>query len=215
MSATYPLAPQGVFGTVQGEGNLLGVPMVFVRFAGCPVNCPGCDTNYTLVSKISLSELVKKVGEEAGTNIEWVWLTGGEPTIHNLQPLICELHRMGLRVALATAGINPVQRGHNYTLENKVRVTNEGPDFLSVSPHRFNSSWVQRRGEQVNIVFGLNGVKPEEVEPYCEELLKGFQVCWVTPCEGDKQSLSRCLEWVKKHPKFRLGIQAHKNWELP
>lgn len=203
----YPLAPQGVFRTIQGEGTLLGLPMVFVRFAGCPVGCPSCDTNYTVNTRVSLTELVRMVVSEATPVTKYVWLTGGEPTIHELNPLIHELHKVGFRVALATAGINPVHRGWQFE--------NNAVDFLSVSPHRMDSSWVQRRGEQVNLVFGLNGLTPEEAQPHVDELRDGFADCWVTPCEGDSDSLQQCLEFVDRNRGFRLSIQAHKQWNLP
>jgi organic radical activating enzyme len=32
-----PIAPNGIFRTIQGEGALMGVPMIFVRLAGCSI----------------------------------------------------------------------------------------------------------------------------------------------------------------------------------
>jgi organic radical activating enzyme len=32
--------------TVQGEGHWVGLPVDFIRLAGCPVGCHFCDTGY-------------------------------------------------------------------------------------------------------------------------------------------------------------------------
>ncbi len=215
MSDTLPLAPQGVFMTVQGEGTLSGLPMVFVRFAGCPVGCKECDTDYTLDRRSTPKEIVREVLSAATSSTEWVWLTGGEPTIHNLQPLLSELHQVGLKVALATAGISPVKRGRYYSIEHGRSVRHEGFDFVSVSPHRIDSCFVQKRGEQVNLVFGLNDLTPEECEPVRTELEKGFPDRFVTPCDGKPETLESCLKWVYKYSGWRIGQQAHKHWRLP
>lgn len=36
-----------IFYTIQGEGPFAGTPAVFVRLAGCNLQCPKCDTDYT------------------------------------------------------------------------------------------------------------------------------------------------------------------------
>ena len=33
-----------IFHTIQGEGPYCGHPAVFIRLAGCNLQCPGCDT---------------------------------------------------------------------------------------------------------------------------------------------------------------------------
>jgi 7-carboxy-7-deazaguanine synthase len=213
---TLPLAPQGVFLTVQGEGTLSGLPMVFIRLAGCPVGCSDCDTDYSVNSKKSVRDILIEVCSVATPATKWVWITGGEPTIHNLQPLLTALHKTGFKVALATAGINAVERGTGYRQEKGFPIPYaEGFDFVSVSPHRIDDRIVQRRGDQVNLVFGLNGLTPEECEPVREELEKGFTDCWVTPCDGKQETFQQCLEWVNKYGRWRIGNQSHKMWRLP
>jgi 7-carboxy-7-deazaguanine synthase len=204
----YPLAPQGVFATIQGEGVMLGVPMVFVRLAGCPVGCPECDTNYTVAERVSASEIMRRI-VAVGSRVKWVWLTGGEPTIHDLPVLVTEIRRYGFRIALATSGINPVQRGF-------ARIYPPGGvDFVSVSPHTAGPEWVQRRGDQLNVVPGLNGLKLADFKGLN---LSGFSHKFVTPCwynAADRMERVReCVEWVNAHPDWQLGIQAHKFWGL-
>jgi organic radical activating enzyme len=70
----YPLAPEGVFRTIQGEGALLGLPMVFVRLAGCPL----CDTDYRFAERVSEEVIALRV-LALRKPVDWgVWITGGE-----------------------------------------------------------------------------------------------------------------------------------------
>lgn len=204
---TYPLARQGVFWTVQGEGVMFGTPQVFVRLAGCDVGCEQCDTDYGVHERVELREIVRRVGAECN-GAKWVWLTGGEPTIHDIEPLVRELHRYGFLVALATAGERPIARGRGVT------VATEGVDFVSVSPHRIDK-WVQRRGCQLNIVPGLNGLALADLEGVD---VSGFTDRFVTPCwyhAADRmERVNECVEWVRTHPDWRLGIQSHRYWGL-
>src|SRR6185295_1720730 len=98
--------------------------------------CPQCDTDYSLDAKKSVKEIVSTVASLAGTTVDWVWITGGEPTYLDLQPLIDQLYSVGLRVALATAGTRSVKKGRYYEVVNGKSVWNAGYDFVSVSPHR-------------------------------------------------------------------------------
>ena len=42
-----PLAPiVEIFASIQGEGIFVGMPQIFVRFAGCDLDCLYCDTEY-------------------------------------------------------------------------------------------------------------------------------------------------------------------------
>ena len=192
---TYPIAPGGIFDTVQGEGALLGVPMAFVRLAGCSVGCPQCDTDYGVAERLTVAEVVERL--QRLPRREWAWVTGGEPTDHDdlgalLRTLACEDYK----VALATSGVRPAR----YPV-----------DFLSVSPHDFGS-WVFRRGHQLNLVPGLNGLR---LADWPEGADVGFPARYVTPLYGSAESLAECLAWVQRRPGWKLGVQAHRLWGLP
>lgn len=201
------LASQGVFFTVQGEGLLLGTPMVFVRLAGCNVNCPECDTDYRFARRVSVRELARLVMAAAPSGVSWVWVTGGEPQLQRdrLHELYAELRPFGYRFAVATSGTLPVaSRGDG------------GPDFVSVSPHRIDSTWVHRAGDQLNAVVGLNGMMLSHLDRLTPADTAGFAACYATPAHGgaapDHATISR---WVADRPGWRVGIQAHRVWGIP
>lgn len=85
--------------TIQGEGPFAGSPAVFVRLAGCNLQCPGCDTNYTKgrrrMSPEEIVEAIKAADKSAenrnhdhGLSPPLVVLTGGEPLRQNIAPLV-------------------------------------------------------------------------------------------------------------------------------
>ena len=71
------------FISVNGEGPLSGQLVVFIRFAGCNLNCGYCDTTwanetdaiYKLMTTDDIYEYIKS------TQIRNVTLTGGEPLL--------------------------------------------------------------------------------------------------------------------------------------
>lgn len=196
MPARYPIAPAGIFDTVQGEGALLGVPMHFVRLAGCSVGCPECDTDYSILERLCVAEVVERLQRLPPR--PWVWVTGGEPTDHDLSGLLAGLKAVGYRVAVATSGVR--------------RVSHREIDFLSVSPHTFGPKWVQRMGTQINLVPGLNGLRLSEFPEGSDD---PFAHRYVTPLYGDPESLRAAVAFVSGHDGWRLGVQAHRVWGLP
>lgn len=70
-----------MFYTIQGEGPFAGRPAVFIRLAGCNLQCPFCDTDYTSNRR---SIPPRTIADEAvlayrapGTPL--IVITGGEP----------------------------------------------------------------------------------------------------------------------------------------
>jgi hypothetical protein len=203
-----PLASDGVFPTVQGEGQLLGLATVFVRLAGCSVGCPECDTDYRVSRRLSATDIAREAAAVAGS-ARWVWITGGEPTDHPLGDLVKELQRGGFRVALATSGVRAEAKDGWKVREGRAW---GGADFVSVSPHFSPSKLAVRGGSQINLVPGLNGLALADWE---QTDLKGFGCRWVTPLAGSPESVSECVGFLHRRGDFRLGTQAHKGWRLP
>lgn len=102
--STDKLLVHSLFLTLQGEGPLVGVPAVFVRFALCSITCPRCDTEYTSqktsYDAFTLGDAVHKI--KGGSNL--VVLTGGEPFRQPITSLVEVLLTDGMAVQIETNG---------------------------------------------------------------------------------------------------------------
>jgi 7-carboxy-7-deazaguanine synthase len=97
-----------VFYTIQGEGPYAGHPAIFIRLAGCNLQCPNCDTDYTskriAYSVSELAAIVDGLGELH--NCLLVVITGGEPLRQAATAdLIEQLIIWGMVVQIETNGM--------------------------------------------------------------------------------------------------------------
>ena len=112
------------FTSVNGEGPLSGQLVVFIRFAGCNLNCSYCDTTWANrldvdYDSLTSEEIYKYI---VSTKIKNVTLTGGEPL---LQEGIIELLELlskdkWLHVEIETNGSVPL---------NEFRIIENPPSF--------------------------------------------------------------------------------------
>jgi 7-carboxy-7-deazaguanine synthase len=105
-SRTDALDVHSVFYTIQGEGPFCGTPAVFVRLAGCNLQCPGCDTEYTEGRQtVDVRLLVQSVQELMPFGL--VVITGGEPFRQELGWFMSLLRTSGYYVQVETNGTLP------------------------------------------------------------------------------------------------------------
>jgi len=106
------LAVNSIFYTIQGEGPFAGSPSVFVRLAGCNLQCPMCDTEYTNRTTLTPQQIITDIGlaldadrnSEASRKVDLVVITGGEPFRQTIGPLVFELVNRGFRVQIESNG---------------------------------------------------------------------------------------------------------------
>ncbi len=122
------------FISVNGEGPLSGQLVVFIRFAGCNLNCSYCDTtwanvddvHYDFMTSIDIYKYIKSTG------IRNITLTGGEPL---LQEGIIELLEVlsndsFLHVEIETNGSVPlnkfidIETAPSFTMDYKLPSSN-------------------------------------------------------------------------------------------
>ncbi len=104
----FSLDVHSIFYTIQGEGPYTGRTAVFIRLAGCNLQCPGCDTDYTTNRQtMTIQEIAAKVersyGEKNIRHKPIIVITGGEPFRQNLSQLVGMLKRY-YRIQIETNG---------------------------------------------------------------------------------------------------------------
>lgn len=110
------LSVHSIFYTLQGEGPFAGQRAVFVRLAGCNLQCPGCDTEYTSgrlrMVPAEIAQLIAAMGQEhSRTRVRLVVITGGEPFRQNLFPLVTLLIGRRYQVQIETNGVLAPKEG--------------------------------------------------------------------------------------------------------
>ena len=99
------LEVHSIFKTIQGEGPFSGHRAIFLRLAGCNLQCPLCDTDYTSGREfLSVQNVLSRIKNLAEEELYLVVITGGEPFRQNLLPITSALLSNGYQVQIETNG---------------------------------------------------------------------------------------------------------------
>lgn len=188
-NVAYPIVE--VFKSIQGEGINTGLPATFIRMAGCDLHCIWCDQKESWDSSNSLLWDVSTILDNVSDNIELVVITGGEPTIHNLDPLFMKLKSCGYKIAVETNGVNVLN--HNYV------------DWITCSPKREANFKINEDCDELKYIvddqFTLADIKTEKHIP----IFLNPESC--RP-EMTKKAFDLVVNNTDRH--LRLGVQLHQ-----
>ena len=193
-----------IFYSLQGEGAHTGMPCVFVRFSGCNLHCPFCDTRHQEGTLMSDAEIVDYINTYPA---EWIVLTGGEPSLWIDSAFIHTLHvATGKKIAIETNGTMLVPEEIDWiTLSPKGGMTPDAPLIPRVQ--RADEIKVVDTGQDLEAYFAL----PQ----YGSNTLMYLQPCYVSDPIEFAANTTRTVERVKADTRWRLSIQTHRYLNIP
>jgi len=172
-----------IFYSIQGEGELTGVPSVFIRTSGCNLRCRWCDTKYASWDPegkdLSIAEIVAEVRKHPARHCV---VTGGEPMaakgIHELMTALKE-------------------QGHHLTIETAATLSPGDIvcDLASLSPKLANSTprpgeiadgWIEKHEAR--------RLQPEIIREWVDQY--SFQLKFVVAGEADLEEIEEALSRV-------------------
>lgn len=182
-----------VFYSIQGEGKHTGMPAVFVRLAGCSMNCPFCDTKYAFQTGEEWDE-ARLLCEVKKYPCKTVIVTGGEPTEQDAPALFNALKKAGYIIHLETNG----------SIDTDVSLV----DFVCVSPKKDVSPEMLKKADVIKIVVGQDTDLADLQKYYAYENDK-TQI-YLQPESNKQENINLCVKLLKEHPSARLSLQMHK-----
>lgn len=100
-----------MFFTIQGEGPFAGHRAIFIRLAGCNLQCPGCDTEYTDKRQtVEVAWIVRGVRNLLNQHfvagkVPLIVITGGEPLRQQIGLLCATLYEAGFNIQIESNGV--------------------------------------------------------------------------------------------------------------
>lgn len=197
-----PLPVMEHFYTLQGEGTYSGVPAYFVRLAGCDVGCVWCDVKESWTPQPDQYKSCDEIVEMAiASGTQRVVITGGEPTVYDLQHLTDRLHRADLKVHLETAGPHPLMGDIDWLCFSPKKFLAPLPGYYELAHelkvviyHESDLQWAEehaaRCADHVHLLLQPEWSRRERITPIL-------------------------IDYIKQNPHWRLSLQTHKYIDIP
>ena len=181
-----------IFESLQGEGRNTGRPCVFIRFAGCNLSCPWCDTDVAKKFSASLADILAELGQYKAKS---VILTGGEPTLVKEMPeLVAALKKNGYWIGVETNGTSAADwLGF--------------VDYVACSPKR-GAELALTAADEVRVV-----AEDEATAEFCREVRGKIAATdyYVSPCDrGGKIDFATAKSVLSQLDGWSLSVQLHK-----
>jgi len=195
-----------IFYSIQGEGTTIGTPAVFIRFCGCNLNCPFCDTKYALNCRNIIEfKTIDAIVSKFPTNK--IIFTGGEPVLQD--------EFISYFIEKKSNYIFQIETNGTIYPKNSI----EKLDHIVVSPKLFALNMdvlikLKENAKSIEFKFVVEKNFDEELSLINELKLKNvvFQPVWVNETKEHYLAKTReIIEKVKKvSPNIRVIPQIHK-----
>lgn len=189
------------FYTIQGEGFHTGKAAYFIRIGGCDVGCHWCDVKESWNAKLHPATPTLNIIENINNIAETVVVTGGEPSMWQLDLLTSLLKEKNLKTHIETSGA--------YKLTGCW-------DWICLSPKKTKLplAEIYPKAHELKIIVSNNHdfkfaeAQAEKVSSNCELFLQP---------EWSKREVMtpKIVDYVMQHPKWKISLQTHKYLNIP
>lgn len=200
-----------IFYSIQGEGSDAGKAAVFVRFSHCNLACTWCDTDYDHGDWMTVTQVVDEISRLVREfipvlgRLPIIVFTGGEPSLQVDRNLTWHLRDRGYRLTMETNGIK-------WTKDMAYM------DTITVSPKTPYGWWSAaglspRETEQLVMKVVYDPSNPEFNEILHRASRATCRERYLQPLEDQATkatNVTDVVDYVKRHPQWRLSLQTHK-----
>lgn len=195
-----------IFSSIDGEGKRAGELATFIRLTGCNLRCSYCDTRYAFNAglNMSITDIVNKV------KYYNVTLTGGEPLLYDVRPLLNELQYNSVNIETnGSRDITPYLDYENvfFTIDYKCKSSGESERMLM-------SNFEKLRHRDV-LKFVVGSIEDLEQAKGIYEKYNPMAAIYVSPVFG-KITPAEIVDFMQEHEleDWKIQLQLHKYiWE--
>ena len=189
------------FYTIQGEGYHKGTAAYFIRIGGCDVGCHWCDVKESWDAELHPPTAIETIADQAAKFSDTIVVTGGEPLMWDMNPLTSLLKQKTLKTHIETSGAYPLTGDWDWVC-------------LSPKKRKLPISEVYSKANELKvIVYNKDDFKFAE-----EQAAKVPQDCilYLQPEWSVREKVTPSIvEYVMKHPKWKISLQTHKYLNIP
>lgn len=184
------------FYTLQGEGFHKGTAAYFIRLAGCDVGCHWCDVKESWDAALHQVKAVSEIVENAKTRCKLAVITGGEPTMYNLEKITSALQSQGIKTHIETSGAHPLTGSW---------------DWICLSPKKLKlpKEEIYPKAHELKMViynkhdFIFAEEQAAKVGPDC--------ILYLQPEWSVREKMMPLMvAYILKNPRWKISLQTHK-----
>lgn len=190
------------FYTIQGEGFHSGKPAYFIRVGGCDVGCHWCDVKeswdaalHPLTAVDTIVKNAKKFPAKA------VVVTGGEPSMYNLEYITRLFKKEGIQTFIETSGA--------YQLTGIW-------DWVCLSPKKTGEPLQENflKANELKIIIH-NKSDFEWAEKNAKHIGSDCKLFLQPEWSKSKEMMPFIVDYVMTNPKWNVSLQSHKYMNIP
>ena len=190
------------FYSLQGEGYHTGKAAYFIRIGGCDIGCRWCDSkmswNPNIHPLISIDAIVANALKTAANAVV---VTGGEPSLFNLEPLTKKLKIHGIQTFIETSGVQSLTGIWDWVCLSPKRNSPPLDEFYEIAD------------ELKLIIYEDDDFlwAEEAASKVGENCMLYLQSEW----SRYETNIPIIVDYVKTYPKWNVSLQAHKFMHIP